>query len=314
MKKKHLILLLLTLSTFSNMAYGKKIDYNIEHENATIYTIEKGKANVRDGIIQHKKGETGRSGSNQYIEYINGKNKYESRDNYNGYTGDVQGIVLGTTSTFKRTPDSTGLVGVTFSYINSDIDYDNSSKNDETDTFNFNAYAGYEQSGYVAIGYGGLSLGEGDKSGDKDSGVIGIEIGKIQPLFSGVLYPYASATGMRTFGKEYSYNDVKYARNIENKAYYRIGSEYRIEYHRYYAKVYVEYVGNHTNSDGEIGIGTSEFQSREELFSLDTDSVRYGALMGYKLDDTLILALEVAQVKSKNDDMLIGGIKIGHKF
>jgi hypothetical protein len=44
---------------------------------------------------------------------------------------------------------------------------------------------------------------------------------------------------MRTFEKESNYNGIRYNRNNENYGYYRIGSEYRNDFGRFFGKIYV---------------------------------------------------------------------------
>lgn len=317
-KKKYLLVLIIGLFT-AQIAYGDsegELYSNLENRKSHIYTREKGKSFIREGYMQKFRGERGVSGSNQHIEYVTGVRKLDETTHYRGYRGEVNGILIGTTSTFNPRIDGVSMAGVSFSYIESDIDFNNSNNKDKSETINVNALGAYEHYGNIIMGYTGFSKGKTDHTDEEKVFTAGMELGRVQNLGLGQqFYPYLSATAGRAFKDDFTYQGTKYKNDNETFIEYRVGGEYQIYYKRIYCKLFGEYINNNIKSGNTLM--TEMPDGREKKVNIpgnDREKFRYGIVVGYKLDDTLTLSGEISKIESSINDDIVGGLRISHRF
>lgn len=306
------IMFLALIITCSVATYSETMKSNNVNGNNSNYIMEKGKIFMRQPLSEAE--EVGNSGSTQNIEYVSGIGEYDNNKGYNGYSVKTKGVVTGTTSRFNVQEDSMWITGVSFGYLDSDVDYDGNNGKEDVETIGLNAYLGYNVDNYLILGYAGGAFGDSDNTGDNNSVTLGVETGKF--LFIGeknTLYPYISLEGIRSFSDDYSYRGIEYDKNIENYVRFNVGLDYRLKFEKYELKLFTKYSDVH-NSNDENDI--EENGIKREISSIDMyeDGVAVGGSLFYYMDEELYFALDLFKVIEENNDEIITGIRLGHLF
>lgn len=315
MKKNKILIIIILFITIFATSYSEKLNGNSTNEVNSFYILEKGKQYMRGSILSQKVDRDGFSGSSQYIEYTQGVQDFNSASDFNGYKAKTKGFILGTTSIFNKTPDSEWITGVTFGYLNTDINYDDSSEDDEMGTMGVNAYLGYEHSGYFLMGYTGVGMGDSDEAGDRNNFTGGLELGKfIQVGDRNVIYPYISGTLMRNFMDDYRDGTREYSSNIENYRKYNIGMDYLIDFTKYFIKLSVEYAENHGEDSNEVNVKESGIEREVRGFDLSENGINAGITLGYYIEEDLFVGLDILNSNTGDENTLLTGLRIGHTF
>lgn len=307
----------------SALAYQNSPYYanNVAELNSKIIT-EKGKQYMRFGILGSHLDRAGVSRSSQNIEMFGGIGKFDGENNYSPYDADHKGFVIGTTSQFNRIDrenfHSKWITGVSFGYINSEVDYEMRSTDEEIDTWGVNAYLGYNRNDYLVMGFLGAGLSKADVEDEdhrREDLNFGIEGGKIFQIGErAYLYPYVGFDFSGYFLSDYEIEGLKYKKNDELSSNVAVGATYFADFTKWLVKLHLKW-SSALGNDEEISV-TRRDGTREELsrFNIEGDAVTLNGMLGYYLAEDMLLSLEVMGVFSENYRENVFGLKLNYTF
>ncbi|MGL4403738.1 MAG: autotransporter outer membrane beta-barrel domain-containing protein [Fusobacteriaceae bacterium] len=294
---------------------------NTAELNSKVVT-EKGKQYMRLGILSSMLARAGTSRSTQNIEVYGGDGKFSGDGTYSGYDTRSEGFTIGTTSQFRNIKtdvvDSKWITGVSFGYIDSEVDYQEKSKKEEIGTIGVNAYLGYFRNNYFTMGYLGIGFSRAEilgKSQHREDVNFGIESGKIFHLGERqYIYPYLGLDFNGYLLSNYEIEDYEYKKGNEAQGTAGAGITYFIDYTKYLFKFNARWSSPLNENKKYEVINSSGDKMKLGKFNLEGDTLTLSALSGYYIAEDLLISLEVLGVYGKNYRETVYGMKLSYTF
>lgn len=321
MRKKLLLGLLAALgvsSAASDLYYAN----NVAELNSKIIT-EKGKQYMRFGILASHLERAGVSKSSQSIEVFGGDGRFDGDRTYSGYSTKLRGIAISTTSQFNKIErenyTSKWITGVSFGYINSDVDYERRDTDEQIDTIGVNAYLGYNFNDYLAQGYIGAGFSKADVGHEehrREDLNFGLEGGKIFKLSDrSYLYPYLGFDFTGYFLSDYEIEGWKYKKNNELNGNVIAGATYFMDFTKWLVKLHLKW-SSPLDTDEEYTVIKAGAGKEEQLarFEIEGDVLTLNGMVGYYIEEDMLLSLEVMGVFNKDYHESVYGIKLNYTF
>lgn len=294
---------------------------NVAELNSKVVT-DKGKQYMRFGILSSMLGRAGNSKSSQNLELYGGSGKFNGDKTYSEYKTNSTGFTMGTTSQFNEIKyenfKSKWITGVSFGYIDSEVDYEERGKKEDIGTIGVNGYLGYYRNGYFTMGYLGAGYSRAKISGksqDREDVNFGIESGKIfRTGDRQYLYPYLGLDFNGYFLSNYEIDGYEYKKGNEAQGTVGAGVTYFIDYTKYLFKFNARWSSPLDSDKRYEAVDSSGNSVRLEKFNLEGNSLVLSAMGGYYIAEDLLLSLEILGVYAEDYRETVYGMKLSYTF
>lgn len=317
MRKKILLGIFPLIGIYSFAFYSN----NVAELNSKVVT-DKGKQYMRYGILSSMLERAGTSKSSQNLELYGGSGKFQGDNSYSEYKNDSVGFTMGTTSQFNeiKTDDlhSKWIAGVSFGYIDSEVEYGERDKKEDIGTMGVNGYLGYFQNGYFTMGYIGAGYSKAKISGksqNREDVNFGIESGKIFHMGEReYLYPYLGLDFNGYFLSDYEIDGYRYKKGNETQGTAGAGVTYFIDYTKYLLKFNARWSSPLDSDKRYEAISSTGERVTLGKFNLEGNSLTLSAMGGYYIEEDLLLSLEILGVYAENYRETVYGVKLSYTF